>query len=110
MRRLDHPNICKLYETFEDVSDRSSFAATHACVPLSIAMCYAESRCCRHGVRRGEQQQQNAERQKQAKQAASSAANGKPAKKRKASAAADASNNTGDDVVERLELSDSDDE
>ena len=49
-----------------------------------------------------------AKKSKPAKQAAA-AANGKPAKKRKSSAA-DAGNNTGDDVVEQLELSDSDDE
>ena len=54
--------------------------------------------------------QANAKKGKPATPAAPSAANGKPAKKRKTSAAADASNNTGDDVVERMELSDSDDE
>tara|TARA_B110001452_G_scaffold219921_1_gene192064 strand:- start:223 stop:447 length:225 start_codon:yes stop_codon:yes gene_type:complete len=51
-----------------------------------------------------------AKKGKPSKQAASAAADGKPAKKRKSSAAASASNNTGDDVVERMELSDSDDE
>ena len=38
MRRLDHPNICKLYETFEDVS---TFLFMSACVHCNRSLC-----CC----------------------------------------------------------------